>query len=141
LATHPDNSKAHTDLATALLRKHLVGQAITHYEKSLAIASHSVATLNNLALVLSTASDARFRNAPRAITLAEQADHLCGGNNVMIVRTLAAAYAEAGRFTNAVDATERALKLANAQGDITFATTLRMDGDLYRMNLPRHDGP
>jgi tetratricopeptide (TPR) repeat protein len=140
LSTDPDDPRVHTSLGTALLRKGLVGEAISHYEKSLAIAPQSTVTLNNLALVLSTCSDARFRNGSRAIQLAEQADQLSGRKNPSIVRTLAAAYAESGRFNDAIAAAERALQLATAQGDSALVSTLRMDIDLYRMNFPRRSG-
>jgi protein O-mannosyl-transferase len=141
LSMHPKNSQVQTSLGTAFLRKHLVGEAIDHYEKALAIAPNFVATLNNLALLLSTSSDARFRDGARAVSLAEQADKLSRGKNATILRTLAAAYAESGRFTDATKAAERGLQLALAQSDTALASKLRMDLDLYRMNFPRHDGP
>jgi tetratricopeptide (TPR) repeat protein len=137
LSIHPDDPHVHTNLGTALMRKQLVGEAIAHYEKSLAIAPESTVALNNLALVFATCSDARFRNGPRAIELAERADQLSGGKNADIVRTLSAAYAESGRFKDAIDAAKRALELATAQGDRPLASTLQMDIDLYRMNFPR----
>jgi tetratricopeptide (TPR) repeat protein len=78
----------------------------------------------------------------RAIQLAEQADQLSGRKNPSVVRTLAAAYAESGRFNDAIAAAERALKLASAQGDSALVSDLRMDIDLYRMNFPRRSsGP
>jgi Flp pilus assembly protein TadD len=87
--------------------------------------------------VLSTCSDAQFRNGSRAIQLAQQADKLAGEKNPVFIRTLAAAYAESGRFNDAIGAAQRALQLAVAKGDSALASELRMDIDLYRMNFPR----
>jgi Flp pilus assembly protein TadD len=101
----------------------------------------SVPTLNNLAQIFATCRDAQFRNGPRAIQLAEQADRFSGGKNPAFVRTLAAAYAEFGQFDKAISAAERALKLSIAQGDSALANDLRLDIDLYRLKLPRRDTP
>jgi protein O-mannosyl-transferase len=136
LSIHPDDPEAHRSLGNAFLQKRLVGEAVVHYEKSLEVAPESVATLNNLARVLSICPDAQFRNGSRAIQLAQQADQLAGRKNPLVVRTLAAAYAESGRFDNAIDAAQRALQLAIAQGNSTLASDLQMDIDLYRTNLP-----
>jgi tetratricopeptide (TPR) repeat protein len=137
LSLDPHMANAYASLGDALLRKHLTGEAIACYEKSLQIAPQSAPVLNVLAWVLSTRSDSEVRNGPRAIQLAEQANQLSRGKNPVFMRTLAAAYAESGRFSDAIDAAQRALQLAVAKGDSALAGTLRMDIDLYRMNFPR----
>ena len=43
-----------------------------------------------------TTSDASLRNGAKAVALAKQGNQLSGGGNPMILRTLAAAYAEEG---------------------------------------------
>jgi tetratricopeptide (TPR) repeat protein len=137
LATHHDEAKAHANLGDALLTKGLAGDAIAHYEKSLKIAPRAPEALNKLAWALSTCPDAKLRNGSRAIQLAEQADQLTGGRNPLFIRTLGAAYAEGGRFNDAIDATQKALQVAAAQGDSALVSQLRMDIDLYRIDLPR----
>jgi tetratricopeptide (TPR) repeat protein len=135
----PDNAHVHTSLGTALIRKNLLADGLAHYEESLTGDPKSVVTLNNLALILSISADVRFRNGARAVQLAEKADRLSDQRDANVVRTLAAAYAEDGRFSDALNATERALNLANAQGDTVMAGNLRLELDLYRLNLPRRD--
>ncbi|HEV2046666.1 MAG TPA: tetratricopeptide repeat protein [Chthoniobacterales bacterium] len=137
LFIRPDNAHAHARLGDALLRKQRSGDAVAHYEKSLKIAPRSPETLNSLAWVLSTCSDAQLRNGSRAIQLAEQANQLSGGKNPVLIRTLAAAYAESGRFNDAIDAAQRASQLAVAKGNSALASQLRMDIDFYRMNFSR----
>jgi tetratricopeptide (TPR) repeat protein len=139
LQLQPDFANAHLNLGAVLFRKRLLADAVAHWEKALAIAPQSTVTLNKLALILATCSDARIRNGSRAIQLAEQADRLSDRKSPAIVRTLAAAYAEGGRFTDAIDAAERAQELALEQGNSALADESRMDIDLYRMNFPKHE--
>ena len=68
--------------------------------------------LNNLAWLLATASDARLRNGAEAVELAERACAVTQYRRTVFVGTLAAAYAEAGRFEEAIATAERACKLA-----------------------------
>src|SRR4029077_20113656 len=142
LSIQPNDAEAHTTLGDALLRKGEIGQAIAHYETALEIAPRSVSTLNNLAWALSTCSDASLRNGAKAIELAQEADQLAGGKNPIFIRTLAAAYAENGRFTDAIETAQRALQRATAQDNFALASKLEKDLDLYRTNAPlRHSGP
>ena len=136
LSLDPNMVYACTGLGEALLRKHLPGEAIACYQRALQLAPHSAQSLGGLAWVLSTSSDAQFRNGPRAIQLAQQADQLTNGKDPRIIRTLAAAYAENGQFDEAINVTQRALQLAPAKSDPVLAKQLQMDIDLYRMNFP-----
>jgi tetratricopeptide (TPR) repeat protein len=136
------DAEANNTLGDALLGQGKIGEAITHFEMALEIAPHSISALNNLAWVLSTSADASLRNGARAIELAEKADQLNRGKNPTVIRTLAAAYAENGRFTDAIETAHRAVQLAGAQGDFVLANKLDKDLDLYRANLPlRRSGP
>jgi tetratricopeptide (TPR) repeat protein len=135
----PRLADAYAALGNAFLQKRTMSEAIMHYEKSLAIAPQSIVALNNLALILATCPDARFRDGHRAIELAKQADELSGRNNPSIVRNLAAAYAETGRFKEATETAKRAMKLALAQKNAALVNDARVDIDLYGLNLPRHE--
>jgi protein O-mannosyl-transferase len=142
VSIQPNDAEAHTTLGDALLREGEIGQAIAQYQAALEIAPQSISTLNNLAWALSTCPDASLRNGARAIELAEKADQLSGGKNPTFMRTLAAAYAENGRFNDAIETAQRALQLATAQGNFALADKLEKDLDLYRTNSPlRHFSP
>ena len=136
LSMHANEAEAYASLGDALWRKGLEGDAVAHYEKSLEVDSRSPKSLNKLGWLLSTCSDARFRNGARAVQLAEQADQLAGGKDPAFIRTLAAAYAESGRFNDAIEVAQRALKVAVAKGDSALASKIQMDIDLYRINFP-----
>ena len=103
LLIQPNDADCHTVLAIALDEKGQSAEAIKHYEKALEISPQSVSALNNLAWLLATGSNASLRNGARAIELARQADQLSGGTNALVLRTLAAAYAEAGQFGKAIE--------------------------------------
>ncbi len=90
----------------------------------------------NMALVLATFSETRVRNGTKAVELAERADHLTGNSNPSISATLAAAYAEAGQFSNAITNAKRALQLATDQGNTALAEAIRAQITLYQAGLP-----
>jgi len=131
----PDQANVHTNLGVALARDWRFGEAITHFEKSLAIAPETTATLHNFAWLLASCPEKRFRNASRAIELADKADRLSGRKNPFYAHTLAAAYAETGRFSEAITVAERGLQLAISRGDSALASELSSDIDRYRTSL------
>jgi tetratricopeptide (TPR) repeat protein len=136
LLIQPNYAEAHTGIGNAVLRKGSLPEAIGHYEKAIAGPRPAQHALNNLAWILSTCLDGSFRNGPRGVELARQAVQLTHGENSGFLRTLAAAYAEAGRFNDAIETANRALQTANAQHDADLANKLQHDLDLYRVNSP-----
>jgi tetratricopeptide (TPR) repeat protein len=136
LLIQPDNADCHTVLAIALDEKGQSAEAIKHYEKALEISSQSVSALNNLAWLLASGSNASLRNGARAIQLAREADELSGGTNALVLRTLAAAYAEADQFGKAIENARTAMQLARSQGDDSLAAELQQQIALYELGLP-----
>ena len=90
--------------------------AIHHYRRVLELDTNSVIALNNLAWLLATASDPGLRNGKEAVRLAERACQLTQNKNAALGYTLAAAYAEAGRFADAVATAQKAREVALEQG-------------------------
>jgi hypothetical protein len=72
--------------------------------------------------------------------LAEQAESGSSGseNRLLVLRILAAAYAEAGRFNEAKGTAEQALQAAEVQGNSTLSNALRDEIALYELGLPYH---
>jgi hypothetical protein len=62
-----------------------------------------------------------------------------GRNNAGALRILAAAYAECGRFSEAIETAKEGLQLAVAQGSSTFANALREDIIAYQKGIPLRD--
>jgi tetratricopeptide (TPR) repeat protein len=90
--------------------------AVGHYRRALELKPDMVTALNNLAWILAANSDDRLRNGAEAVRLAQRACELTGNREPMLLGTLAAAYAEAGRFAEAVTTAEQARTLATAAG-------------------------
>jgi tetratricopeptide (TPR) repeat protein len=141
LLIRPDNPDCHTTLAIALDEKGHFAEAIQHYERALWISPQSVSALNNLAWLLATCSDASFRNGARAIQLAGQADQISGGSNALVLRALAAAYAEAGQFGKAIESGRAAVRVARVQGDNSLLRELEQETALYELGLPYRETP
>jgi tetratricopeptide (TPR) repeat protein len=138
LELRPANADAHANLGSAFLEKGRPQDAIAQYRDALQIAPENVAAQSNLAWLLATSSDPSVRNGSEALRLAEQANRLSGGNRPLILHILAAAYGENGRFTDAIQAAERALQLADAQNNSTLVDALRKEIALYQSGLPYH---
>jgi len=139
LRLQPNLAEAHNNLANAFLQKGRVAEAVTHYQAAVAAVPNHPYLLNNLAWVLATCPDASIRNGTRAVELAQQAERLSGGKDPALLGTLAAAYAEAGRFAEAVAAAQRALELATAQTNTAQVETLRARLELYQSGSPFRD--
>src|SRR4029078_3521776 len=114
-STQPEHADAHTILANAFLQKGETGNAIEQYKKTLEIAPRSVPALNNLAWIVATNSDPAFRDGTKALELAQRANDLSGRNNPIVLRTLAAAHANVGQFSRAVEVGQFALSLTDRQ--------------------------
>jgi protein O-mannosyl-transferase len=139
LTLQPTNAPAHSHLAQALLQEGHVQEAIEHYQAALAIRPDDAYTLNNLAWVLATYPEASARDGAKAVELAQRAERLSGGTNASILGTLAAAYAEAGKFPEAVATSRRALALASASTNPAQVTALRDRIGLYQSGRPFRD--
>ncbi|HEY6071491.1 MAG TPA: hypothetical protein VIU85_08975, partial [Chthoniobacterales bacterium] len=92
-----------------------------------------------LSWIMSAGPDESLRNNEVAVKLALKANQLSKQNNPVFVRTLAAAYAQAGQFENAIDTARRAAELANAQGVRDLAGEIAHDVDLYQQRTPIRD--
>ncbi len=139
LELNPDYTVVHANLGVALLRMGRVEEATVHYELAIKINPLELGTLNNLAWILATSPQASQRNGARSLELAQRASQLSGGNHPIVLHTLAAAYAECGRFAEAVGIAEQALAAANAQSNTGLADVIRKERDLYQEGKPMRE--
>ena len=135
----PDYANAHNNLANALRQQGLIDEAVREYEAALRSDPESVLAANNLAWLLATSSNPAVRDGARAVQLAEQANRLSGGNDPIILHTLAAAYAENRQFSEAVEVAQRALEIAKANGVGSLAESLRNKLALYQAGSAYHE--
>jgi tetratricopeptide (TPR) repeat protein len=138
LATQPTDAGFHITLGNAFLTGGLQRDAIAEYEHAARISAQDPQARNNLAWLLATSSDASIRDGNRAIELANQAVQLSRGKDPNYLRTLAAACAESGRFTEAKETAHTALQAAEIRGNSTLANALRDEIALYELDLPYH---
>jgi tetratricopeptide (TPR) repeat protein len=93
-----------------------------------------VSVLTLAASLMATSADATIRNGPEAVTLAERARDLTQAQDISVLDTLSASYAETGRFEQAKNAESQALALAEKQGDADLAAKLRAHKARYEAN-------
>jgi tetratricopeptide (TPR) repeat protein len=135
----PDSNGTYYNLGCALLEKGQMHEAIACFQKALELEPNNPNNHILLAWLLATCPDDSIRNGPKAIELAQQAGRLAGGENPVILRTLAAAYAENGQFPEAVASAQRALQLATAQNNIPVVNALEEQLRFYQAGSPFRD--
>lgn len=139
LAINPNIAETCNNLGSALFQKGRLDEAAVQYQKALAIQPGLVEAQNGLARIawlLATLPDESVRNGGKALQLAAQANKLSGGENPMMVATLAAACAEVGNFSDAITIAQRALQLAQSQSNSVFADEIQTHLKFYRADLP-----
>lgn len=138
LDANPRDVDAHNSLGVMLVQKGRIRDAVAHWKKSIEIEPNGNA-FSNLAWIYSASPDPALRDAKYAVALAEDANDMAGGRLPILYRTLAAAYAEAGRFPEAIDTAKRGIALAEEQGDPTLAKELRGNLAVLQGGMPLRD--
>jgi tetratricopeptide (TPR) repeat protein len=98
-----------------------------------------VSVLVLAASLMATSADAAVLNGPEAVILAERALDLTQAKDVSVLDTLSAAYAEAAHFDRAIDAVDRAIALADKQGDSNLVVKLKAHRAKYEAFQPLRD--
>ena len=132
-------AEAQAAIASYLGKKGDIAGAIAHLRRALQIDPGFPDVLNNLAWLLASGPDPSLRNGPEAVQLAERACQLTEYRRTIMLGTLAAAYAEAGRFSEAVATAERAIALASASGNQILAAKNHELLQLFRDGKPYHE--
>ena len=135
LEIQPDFA-AYYNLGNAFRRKGMAAEAMAYYQKAIELQPQFIPAQKNLAWMLATWPEPSVRNGGKAVALAEQANRFSKDKDPLILRTLAAAYAEAGRFPEAVLTAKQALALAVAQSNTGLTNVLQTEIGLYQTNSP-----
>jgi tetratricopeptide (TPR) repeat protein len=132
----PAFADAQANLGHALNDQKKFGEAIEHYEQAVLLAPDSATSCERLARLLVLREGATPADFTRALQLAERACQLTDDRQPVCLDTLAAAYAAAHRFTDAIATAKKALELAAADGQTNLASEIRGHLKLYQDNHP-----
>lgn len=136
LQIDPDCSQAHFNLSSAFKKQGKFDTVIEHYQQALQSNPEYTMAKNNLAWMLATCPDATLRDGKRAVELAKQAVRLTNREDPSVLDTLAAAYAEAGRYPEAIETARRAIDIAKSEA---VAKDIRDRLKLYQASIPYHE--
>ena len=128
----PDLAEARMALGAALRARGKFAEALAHWREAARLRPNDPAPLERTARVLATSPDGSVRNGGEAVALAVRAVEMSGGKDAAMLDTLAAAYAEAGRFGEAVLTERRALGLIGAQSRPAL-------GDAIKASIARYE--
>jgi len=127
---------AHALLASLLRIQGDIAGAIEQYREALRVQSDDAESMHELAWLEATHPDSTVRNGPDAVRLEEKAEELTGGHNPAVMIGLAAAYAEVGRFADAVATIERVMALARDAGHQDELARLEYLLQLFKSKQP-----
>jgi tetratricopeptide (TPR) repeat protein len=106
--------------------------AIDDFRQSLRLDPNSAETYRSLAWLLATCPDPAMRDPQQAVAAARRAAALASPDDCYVLDTLAAAYASAGQFAQAVQYQQQAVAAASED----FAPSLQQRLDLYQQRQP-----
>ena len=127
----PDDPECHRRIADLLTTQKQVIDAIAHYREAIRLDPYQEEAINNLAWIYASNPQSEIRNGKEAVALATRACELTGRKQPLFLGTLAAAYAEAGRFDEAVRTAMEAASVARANGSAEIAATNERLKQLY----------
>ena len=136
LEIRPDFADAHNNLGAVLEQQGRSAEAIAQYQAAMKANPDYPDAYNNLAWVRATSGEASIRNGKEAVELAQRAVRLSGGRSPNYLDTLAAAYAEAGRFSEAVQTARTGPGPRRATEQQPLADALRAKIALYEAGKP-----
>ena len=139
VAATPQYVDAYAGLAQLALEQGDRAAAERYLREGLKQVPDAPGLANTLAWILATSPDDTQRNGAEAVQLAERACDLTQHRQHEYLDTLAAAYAEAGRFDEAVRTAEQAVRLAEEAGDTEAAAGHRARLALYQQGQPYRD--
>lgn len=141
VALRPKAAGAHANLGVVLSKTGHPAEAVREYETALEADPAQTAAMSNLAWILATCPDPAVRNGTRAVELASKADDITQHASPDVLRTLAAALAETGRFPEARQTINTAINLLESQGNHGLAEALKSEREWYQAGRPFREMP
>jgi tetratricopeptide (TPR) repeat protein len=132
----PDNPRVYYYKGALFQTQQKFDKAIQAYERTLRLKPDYTAALNNLAWLLATMPDSKIQNPAKAVQLARKGCELTFFRDQNMLDTLAAAYASANQFKEAIETAQKAMDLANAAGQKSKAEEIAGRLQLYQAGKP-----
>ena len=132
----PGYAEAQFNLSVTLSRVGRIREAIEHSLEAARLAPTQWKLVRFAAWLLATHEPAEGGDPMRAVELAERACTLSGRRGIVCLDTLAAAYASAGRFDDAVATAKEAWQMAHAAGQGALAEEIHIRLQVYRDRKP-----
>jgi len=136
LEIRPQDPQICFELAEVLATAGQTRRALELYEQAIRVSPNHIPALNNLAWLLATHHEDSVRDGKRAVELAERACELTDRKQAVLMGTLAAAYAEAGQYPEAVTMAERARDRAREEKNNALASRNDELLKLYQSGRP-----
>ena len=122
--------------AKALAHLHKTREAMSQFASALLLQQDLPEALSGLSWILATDADPQVRNGDQAYAMAERACELTGRKDAEKLKTLAAACAESGRFSQALSDAQAALDLASKNGQRAVTDECRLMLGAFRAGKP-----
>jgi tetratricopeptide (TPR) repeat protein len=132
----PTDPRAPYLMAKALLRQGHDAEAVTQFREALRRDPNYLQALVYFARVLAADRDPHIRDGAEATLLAERANAMTGGTQSFMLDTLAMAYAETGRFTEAQHALQQAVERSTVAGETEAVLAMQERLKLYEFGHP-----
>ena len=137
----PTLAEAHYQLGLLQANTRKTAAALPHLQEAVRLRPDWPPPLAQLAWLLATEPEATYRNGTRSVELAERAVSLTQRKDAQLLNILAAAYAEAGRYPEAIRTAEEAIPLATTAKQAGLARAIQRNLQLYRIGQPFHQTP
>ncbi len=141
LKANPNDAPAHFHTGKLQAANRRWGEAIGHYREALRLNPDLSEAATRLAWILAACNEANHRNGAEAVLVAERAANQTGRRHPPTLIILAAAYAEAGRFEEAVRTAQTAASMAEAAGRKELAQDWRRHAALYQAGQAFREQP
>lgn len=132
----PSLVAAHAQLAELFAARGDFASAVTELRAASKLAPEEASLLIDLAWHLATAPDDKVRKGEEALAIARALNERAGGEDPLILDTLAAALAESGRFDEAEQTLARCLELLQREHPLEELRDIVARADLYRAKQP-----
>jgi protein O-mannosyl-transferase len=131
IAIEPKSTHYRQQLALAYMRQQKPAQMVAELDEVLRMAPSDIGAMNDISWLLATSPDASVRDGKRAVALAEQANQITQRRNPLFLHTLAAAYAETGRYEEAAEIASEAARLAAQYNNPELVNVIRNARAVY----------